>query len=332
MYSIIKMVQYDFTSILLAVFFFTVVVMVATHIIANLTRPKTAVTAGFLAAAAAASSASQTFNKGENTVAYTGGDGGTGDNPDDNDTIGTEMKVWGSGNIVDIKIEPHTDRYNVYEDITTLEELDKTFMKGIKNVVIDGNNFLYFLKEISKNKEGKTYMKHLEHAIKKAAAIFPKKAVFFVMKDPNQDHQKRQALEDMGFDLDTDYKQAFREYSEKIVKKHPNVRIVVVYGDSKARDDFGAVYLAELLPKSMLLSRDLYRDVDKTAGTDMNITSFITYGKTHKKIDSLLKSKAMPNIGKWSLADKLIGFARIKTGETAIYKTKKGGRVMLIRF
>jgi hypothetical protein len=310
------MVEYDFTVILLAVFFFTVVVLVATHIIANLTRPKSVVPMALVAAATAISAAAKDDEEQDVT-----------------DTTGV-VGVTGSGEAegkIEVKIEPHTDRYNVYEDVTTLEELDKKYLKSIKNVVIDGNNFLYFLKEIS-NGGSKTYMKHLEHAIKKAAAIFPKKAIFFVMKDPNNEQHKKQALEDMGFDENTEYKQAFKEYSEKIIKKFPNVRIVVVYGDSKARDDFGAVYLAELLPKSMLLSRDLYRDVNKTAGTDMEATKFITYGKAHKKIDALVSSKAMPNIGNWSFADKLVGFARIKTGETCVYKTKKGGRVMLIRF
>ena len=312
------MVHYDFTVVLLAVFFLTVVVLVATHIIANLTREKSTAI-GLVTAAAVAASSSAVEEDEEET------------NHDVVSVPGAPVAVVGSAEPLNVKIDPHNDRYNVYEDVNTLEEIDTKFIKKIKNVVIDGNNLLYFLKEISSN-PSKSYMKHLEHAIKKAAAIFPKKAVFFVMKDPDQPHHKKQALEDMGFDESADFKVAFKEYSEKIITKYPNVRIVVVYGDSKARDDFGAVYLAELLDKSMLLSRDLYRDINKTASTDMSVTKFITYGKSHKKIDDLVKSRAMPNIGNWSFADKLIGFARIKTGDTAIYKTKKGGRVMLIKF
>lgn len=324
------MVEYDFFTVLLAVFFFTVVVLIATHIIANLTRPKQLATAVLTAAAAAASSTSTNSNGNSNQSGMIGGPiqaaAVTGSGEDTDCSV-----LGGSIDVKTIKIDPHTDRYNVYEDVTTLEEQDKKYLKSVKNVVIDGNNLLYFMKEIS-TAASKTYMKHLEAAIKKAASIFSKKAVFFVMKDPNNEQHKKQALEDMGFSPDADFKESFKEYSEKIIKKYPNIRIVVVYGDSKARDDFGAVYLAELLPKSMLLSRDLYRDVNKTAGTDMEATTFITYGKAHKKIDALVKSKAMPNIGNWSFADKLVGFARIKTGETAVYKTKKGGRVMLIKF
>lgn len=320
------MVEYDFPTILIAVLFFTIVAYLATHMLSNLNAAaKLGVPAVLLAASAASTNVIKDEEEEDADV-----------DVDDvsASALTSDVGVSGGKDSIDVnsvKIVPHTERYNVYEDVNTLEEEDKKLLKKVKNIVIDGNNFLYFLKEISPNKEGKTYMKHLEHAIKKAVSVFPKKDIFFVMKDPNNEYQMKQALEDMGFDATADYRTSFKEYSEKIVTKYPKVRIVVAYGESKARDDFAAVYLAELLNNSILLSRDLYRDVDKTAGTDMNKTTLVTYGKSHKKFDLLMKSKALPNIGKWSLADKLVGFARIKSGNTSLYKTKNNGRVLLIR-
>jgi hypothetical protein len=318
------MVEYDFSLILLAVVFFTIVVYLASHILGNLTS--TVVGVGSVALGSMAASPGYEMDLQENNIQST--------QPSiDPLAISGGNSVSGGKAAPVLDIAEHSEKYDSYEDVSQLDGEDPGYLKKIKNVVIDGNNLLYFLKECSGKSEGqpKSYMKHLEHAIGTASKTFTKKQVFFVMKDPSNDKQRIAALSDMGHDATTDYKQAFRDYSEKILKKYPNVRIVIAYGNTKSRDDYACIYLAELLEKSMLLTRDRFRDMKDTAATDSEGLSFKVYGKSHKKYEKMLSRNAMPIIGKWSIQDKLIGYARIKSGDNVIYKTKQGRHVLFIK-
>jgi hypothetical protein len=313
------MVEYDFSSILLAVLFFTVVVYLVTHILANLTPAKVGVTAVVMNSMVASQEDDEA-----NEIDTVYHDAGVANHVSGGTSNVTE-NVSGGG---EISIVPVSERYDFYEDVTLLDGIDRDFSKSIKNVVVDGNNLLYYLKDLDKKSTG-SYMKHLEHAIKVASGLFKKKAIFFVMKDPANDTQRNAALSDMGYETNVDYKQAFREYSEKILKKHPSVRIVIAYGDAKARDDYACIYLAELLDNAALLTRDRYRDVQNTAGAED--LQFKVYGKAHKKFEKLMSRQAMPVIGNWSFRNKLVGYAAVENKSHAgLYKLKKENMHVLL--
>ena len=211
--------------------------------------------------------------------------------------------------------------YDEYDDKNLLEEKDKGFIKSVKNIIVDGNNFLYKLYEY-KNKtttqkpNTSEYFETLELSIKILSKEFPKKNIFFVMKDPENDSQKQKIMEYMKC---SDMKKCYKKFFNDILKKHPKVKIIIAFGDAKARDDFAALWLSDQLEyKTILLSRDRYSDVNKT-NRDIKDVNFVVYGKGAKKYEKLL-NKPFAFINNYSRLN-LVGYSFGDT-KSAFYSKK----------
>jgi hypothetical protein len=211
--------------------------------------------------------------------------------------------------------------YDEYDDKELLEDIDKNFIKNIDNVVIDGNNFIYRFFEYEGNGGYITteqYFEYVEKSIKLLNKLLPKKNIFFILKDPENETQRKKAQEYLSCEvLDAGYK----NYFNKLLKKYVKVRVIMAYGNSKSRDDFAAIWLSDQLgEKTILLSRDRYADVHNTNETTGNV-KFVTYGKQVVKYNALL-NKSFAFIDRASVRISLVGYTFSKKHKTAFYVKK----------
>jgi hypothetical protein len=217
-----------------------------------------------------------------------------------------------------IKQEQH---YDEYEDISLRTGIDERYLQDKENIVIDGNNLMYYLGY--NNSLG--YIEFMKRTIKFLAKTFKDKEVFFVMKDPPTDELKKASLEEMKMSSKLQYVQAFRQFANKFLKSYKNVHIVVSYGDSKSRDDYAMIYLVDNLPKSILLTRDRFSDMNKTStkiNEDVRLTVKV-YGKDHAKHEKIFTSRILPSIGDWSIKGILVGFALASKNDTTGFYNKR---------
>jgi hypothetical protein len=252
---------------------------------------------------------------------------------DDQGTVGTTDGIDGTtdgtdgamGGAVDkdvktarIKQEQH---YDEYEDTSLRTGIDERYLQDKENIVIDGNNLMYYLGYT--NSLG--YIEFMKRTIKFLAKTFKDKEVFFVMKDPPTDELKKASLEEMKLSPKLQYVQAFRQFANKFLKSYKNVHIVVSYGDSKSRDDYAMIYLVDNLPKSILLTRDRFSDMNKTSAKineDVRLTVKV-YGKDHTKYEKIFTSRILPSIGDWSIKGILVGFALASKNDTTGFYNKR---------
>ncbi len=207
--------------------------------------------------------------------------------------------------------------YDEYDDKNLLNAKDEEFIKSIDNVIIDGNNFIYKVHEYEGNEGHPTvpeYFSLLEKIIGKLHDELPKKAILFVIKDPETETQTEKVKEYLKC---KNIKTGYKKYLTNLLKKYPSVRIIVAYGDDKPRDDFAALWLSDQLgEKTILLSRDRYSDVTKTNKNVENV-KFITYGKNANKYNKLL-NKPFAYIDRSSRVT-LVGYSFSKKHNSAFY-------------
>lgn len=175
--------------------------------------------------------------------------------------------------------------FDEYEDKATYYKKLPNFNKEIRNVVIDGANFIHYIKP-------KTHYDHLEYiekSIKILRKKLPGKNIYFIVKDDGPAE-----------------KQLDKTRLQKLAK-NPLVHILVSQGDTKARDDYLAILMTELLgEKTILLTRDRYRDIQNISGSHTN--DYKIFSKNEKKIQKLLKSTEDTTVGKWSFMKRNLGY------------------------
>ena len=187
--------------------------------------------------------------------------------------------------------DEYADRSDEYADQTLLIEKQKNYMRDVKNIVIDGNNLLYYLMGSDRN-----YEKYLIAALEMCAEF--KKPVFFVIKD-----------------LKIDFNLA--DYATR------GLHIIVATGDAKARDDYLVLRIAEALKgKTIILTRDRYRDIHNITASEP--TSFTVYGKKAAEYRKLFDTRGnFATVGRWTVAENVVGFANIPGQAPGIYKRHK---------
>jgi hypothetical protein len=183
---------------------------------------------------------------------------------------------------------PATDEY---ADRSLLLEYQKNYMRDVKNIVIDGNNLLYYLMGTDRN-----YEKYLIAALEMCAEF--KKPVFFVIKD-----------------LKIDFNLA--DYATQ------SLHIVVATGDAKARDDYLVLRIAESLKgKTIILTRDRYRDIHNITASEP--TDFTVYGKKAAEYRKLFDTRGnFATVGRWTVAENLMGYAHIEGQKPGVYKRRR---------
>jgi hypothetical protein len=210
-----------------------------------------------------------------------------------------------------------------YDDLNMLEEIDYEKIKTFDNIVIDGNNFIYRLKETLKNNsklDAKEYTSIIRKSVKLIDKHFPNKNVYFVFKDPETEKQEKDLLELFKVDK---VRQAHKSMFNSLVKEYPKIRFVVAYGDEKYRDDYAAIWLADTLPDdTILLSRDRYKDVSQMASSNIK---FKTYGKRATAIDKII-NKPFNYITKGSVKSALIGYSFSKKRKSGFYDRRVSNR------
>ena len=202
--------------------------------------------------------------------------------------------------------------YDEYDDKELLIDQLPEYMKDIKYIVIDGNNLIYQLMTLEKqkayydknlNSKAINYRKHLAEAVELCCKTFKESDIIFVIKDVYNKNQ---------------------EYNYEDLVKCNNVTIVVSSGKLKARDDFTVIYFAELLPEGfILLTRDRFRDVKKTSMHEPDSNKI--YGKNVEKYTKMLKKTTdhFSNIGSWSFNKKLMGYTFSDIPKKGVWKKRK---------
>ena len=182
-----------------------------------------------------------------------------------------------------------------YADPDLLIEHDAQYLDKVKNIVIDGNNFLYFFMGSDNN-----YEKYLIAALDYCAENF-KQNVFFVIKDLKID-----------FNL--------KDYAKR------NLRIVVAQGEAKARDDYLTLHIAESLPgKTIILTRDRYRDIHNITASEP--TSYKVYGKAHVKYNKMFDTGGnFATVGRWTVAQNIMGYAFIPDKALGVWTRRQRNR------
>ena len=182
--------------------------------------------------------------------------------------------------------------YDEYADPDLLIEHDANYLNNVKNIVIDGNNFLYYLMGSDNN-----YEKYLIEALDYCSKNF-KQNVFFVIKDLKIDFN----LKDYAID---------------------NLRIVVAQGEAKARDDYLVLHIAESLPgKTIILTRDRYRDIHNITASEP--VSYTVYGKAHVKYNKMFDTNGnFATVGRWTVAAGLMGYASIPDKALGVWTRKQ---------
>ena len=178
--------------------------------------------------------------------------------------------------------------YDEYADPDLLIDHDDKYLDDVQNIVIDGNNLIYYMMGKHHN-----YERYLITALEYCSKHF-KQNVFFVIKDLKIDFN----LKDFATG---------------------NLHIVVAQGDARARDDFLALHIAESLQgKTIILTRDRYRDIHNITASEP--ASYKVYGNAHKKYSKLFDTKGhFTTIGRWTVSTKMMGFAYISDIKPGIW-------------
>lgn len=218
--------------------------------------------------------------------------------------------IFKSNDIILTKKKKHGKQtYDEYDDDNLLDKLIIDYSDNFDNVILDGNNFIYKLYEANKlPNEPKyplpdKYISLIESSIHALNKAIPDKQIFFVFKDPETDTQLQYFL---NITKTKNIKAAHKMYFSQLIEKHPNVHVLVAYGDDKYRDDFAAIWLAEVLGStSILLSRDRYRDVDNMKRKKIKL---VVYGNKAEKFNKLI-NLPYTQIDKLSVKCNLVGYA-----------------------
>jgi hypothetical protein len=227
--------------------------------------------------------------------------------------------------------------YDEYDDDSLYLTKDKS-VSNIKSIVIDGNNIIHYLG----NKYGSTYLHNFRRSIISVSKLFPKKEIFFVLKDPPHIRLKeniilsiKTSMSSTQEDAEQIYVQLFSKFITSQIAAFPKVRVVMAYGSSKSRDDFTAIYMSSVLPNSIILTRDRYSDIVDIS-IDNNNLNYYVYGKSTAKYEKMLNKKQFKTIGRWDITNKLVGISITKTMTPAIYnkqvneKSLAGSKVLLL--
>lgn len=227
-------------------------------------------------------------------------------------------------NLAELNINPfgkgHKIRhrqYDEYDDAELLKELDPTAMKSFDNIVVDGNNFIHRIRDdLYHSKKSVSAQENLD-CIRKAVELlvkhFPEKNIYFVSKDPENEHQEKDLIQEMSA---KNVRDAHKKFFNPITKKHPKVRFVIAYGEAKYRDDYAAIWLADTLPDdTILLSRDRYRDVQDMASAKLKFT---TYGKRASAINKII-NKPFNFVTKGAVKAALVGYSFSKKRKSGFY-------------
>lgn len=219
--------------------------------------------------------------------------------------------------------------YDEYDD-SKLYEKPIRDIDYFDNIVIDGHNMIHYLINKKYEKPIKNegdyiamkkdahfittadYVEMLNKVIQLLQKLFKKKNIFMVIKNPSNDYQLKEFLK-------VTKSKTLDQYFKGLSLKY-DINIIVAEGDAKARDDYAAIYLTELLDNSILLSRDRFSDIDKTLKIQ-NI-KYKVYGDNAEEYERRFKSIGYPNIGRWSFSHKLIGYSFVKNYPTNIYEKK----------
>lgn len=200
-----------------------------------------------------------------------------------------------------------TQNYDEYDDESLLDTVNPDATRTTKHIIVDGANFIHY----NMGYENHSYLGHIRRTVEIFSKIFPHKNIWIALKDPPN---KKKILEEIK--SDKEYEAGFKEYANGFLKKYPKVRFVMGVGKDKARDDFTAIYLADLLGNEVkLITRDRYRDIQNISGSEP--VKFNVFGKSTKLV--LHRDDVIPNIGKWSFHGKLMGYVRINSPETEIW-------------
>lgn len=251
-----------------------------------------------------------------------------------------EVQVGGE-KVAVVQVQPVTgsgpeilpgDRYDEYDDSSTLLEKNSKFMSKNKNIVVDGANLIHY---IMGGKHG-DYFAATEAAIKLVTKLFPKKNIFFTIKEPNDvkniTNRMRKVLDKHNLSVENkdfgtteemnEYLSTFEKYTE-IFADHRKLHFVFGLGQDKARDDFTAILITDLLgPKTLLLTRDRYRDIINITGSKPN--KMFIFGPLAKKIqkqfDGYLESFSA--IGTWSIYGRILGYTSGEVDKTMLWSRK----------
>lgn len=197
--------------------------------------------------------------------------------------------------------------FDEYEDKATYIKKLPDFGKEIKNVVVDGANFIHYIKP----KTHYNYTEYIEKSIRLLRKKLPNKHIYFIIKDENP-HKKKNAPLQPG-DID--------DVKLSKLAKSPFVHILVSSGTDKARDDYLAILMTEILgEKTILLSRDRYRDIQNISGSHTN--DYKIYSKQVKKIQKMLNSIDDTTVGKWSFMQKNVGYTSNQEMEEGFWERK----------
>ena len=208
-------------------------------------------------------------------------------------------------------------QYDEYDDVELLKELDPTMMKSFDNIVVDGSNFTHRMRDDLYNSRkflnAKENLDYIRKAVKLLVKHFPEKNIYFVFKDPENEHQEKDLIREMKA---KNVRDAHKKFFNPIAKEHPKVRFVIAYGDAKYRDDYAAIWLADTLPDdTILLSRDRYRDVQDMASTELKFT---TYGKRASAINKII-NKPFNFVTKGAVKAALVGYSFSKKRKSGFY-------------
>lgn len=211
--------------------------------------------------------------------------------------------------------------YDEYDDKSTLLRMNKKEMDTFDVVIVDGNNFMYRYAEATGKSKSDVFTAekliiYMDSAIGLLLQHFPKKTIYFVFKDPETQEQTQDMLRITNTKKITD---AHRALFDTLIAKYPNVKFVVAYGEDKYRDDYAAIWLSEsVYEKSILLSRDRYKDVSEMSGGNIR---FIIYGTDVEKIQNQI-NRPFNYITKGSVKANLVGYSFMNTKNSGLYDRK----------
>ncbi len=205
--------------------------------------------------------------------------------------------------------------YDEYDDNDLLVELDPKYINSFENIVVDGNNFIYKLKDSLGDKGPLTpikYTQYLEQTIDILTNIVKDRGIFIVLKDPEGTN-----LDDfLKFVGEKNIKSAYKKFFEEVFNKYPNVRFVVAFGKAKHRDDYAAILTSDILSDAILLSRDRYRDVSDMSSDGIKM---IAYGKGALALNKKLH-KPFTYVTRGVVRNNLVGYTFSKKRKQGFYE------------
>lgn len=229
--------------------------------------------------------------------------------------------------------------YDEYDDTDMLVEKNDSVLKDIDNIVIDGNNFIYALKDYKTDKSMlsiEKYTKYIKDMLNIFTDLFPRKKLFVIMKDPETKIQLEEMHRynnrgigkvDKLSESRITYKQLqtiCKIYFESILRDYPKVCFVVAYGTESYRDDYAAIWTADILDNgtnnSLLLSRDRYRDVSEMKTNDIRM---VVYGKSAAMINKKI-NKPFTYVTKGAVKNNLTGYTFSKKQRSGFYEKLVG--------